>query len=248
MKIQRENINGEEHLITPCSECCFYDNVAKTCSFGRIKKYKDKNQTDGGVGNIPYRILTFCNHARPYIWMKEEETLERAKERVREDNKVKYDLIVRLTDHTQVDLVKPFLERKTAPAHIIFSFESIDIGELVERANELDCSFELIKIQDPAARTEAELGRVQRPWAETVDLNKEYSVTLLDEFSKLINEDLEQIVAVLGDQYIIMTMLVASLDVSNINVTFENIEKIAATQNNGKNIRSFDGKRICYYS
>jgi hypothetical protein len=248
MKIQRETILGEEHLITPCADCCFYDNITKACDFGRIKKYKEKQQTLGGVDNIPYKILTFCNHARPHLWQKENETKLEAKKRVKYDNRIKYDLIVRLTDPTQADLVKPFLERLTPPEHVIFSFESINIGELVERANDLGCSFELIKIQDPDARAASELKRVQRPWSETVDLNKKYSTTLIDDFSRLINDDLEQIVAVLGDQYVMMTMLVASLDIANINFSFDNIQQIATQQNMTNNIRSFDGERIRHYS
>lgn len=249
MKIRRAEIDGEQHLITPCTECCFY-NEDGTCDFGRIRKYKAKGQTRHGpdTSGLPYEILTFCNHARPEEWKKDGELNIEARARVREDNRIKYDLIMRITKPEQVAIAKDFLKRETPPEHIIFSFVEIDIAEVVELAGDLDCSFELIQIKDESARTQSELRRVHQPWSETMDADKEWSLEMMDEFSGLINEDLEQIVAVTGEQYIIMTMLVVSFDVASLYFSFDNIEEIATMQKNTDNIRRFDGQRICNYS
>ena len=239
MKIRREEIDGELSLITPCSECLFFDG---DCKFGRLNKYKQL----GKVINSPPEITTFCNYARPPEWQKDK-TLNECKKIVQESNKIKYDLIARITSAKEVQFISEFLNRKNPPARVIFSFTNIDVAEIVDQANLLGCSFELLKILDSSSRFEAEMGRVKQTWSETVDM-KNYSVELMDSFEKLINENLEQIVAVTGEQYIIMTILVAAMDLAGLKCSLDNIVEMAKIQGTTKNIRRFDGNSIRNYS
>ena len=248
MKIEREEVDGEQVILTPCNQCLFFNpGVEATCELGRIKKYEALGKVIRSDLNT-VKIKTFCNYARPVFWCGPDETTAQCVERAEEDNKIKYDLILRITSTEQVKIAKEFMDRATPPQRIIFSFEEMDIGEIVENASELDVDFELIQIKDTDARVNCELSRVSSAWSETVDVNKQYSIGLMAEFQHRINNNLEQIVAVIGDQYIIMSMLIATFDTIGLYFSFDNIEEVANMQKTTENIRRFDGERICNYS
>jgi len=248
MKIRRDEIDGEEVIITPCQECLFYNRFPKpSCALGRIKKYEALDKVIH-VNNETVEIKTFCNHARPISWQNLDESIQDCVKRVQEDNKIKYDLIARIESSEDVLKLAPFTKRATPPQQIIFSFEELNIGEVVENASHLGIDFELIQIKDVSARVNLELDRVRAAWSETVDVNKKYSIDLMADFEGRINNNLEQIVAVVGEQYIIMSMLIATFDTIGLHFSFDNIEDIANMQNTTDNIRRFDGERICDYS
>ena len=247
MKIRRDEIDGEEVIITPCSECLFYSAVPKpSCMLGRIEKYEALGKTKNTPQGV--EIKTFCNHARPDTWQKMEDSIQDCIVRVKNDNKIKYDLIARISTPKDVLKLHGFMKRATPPQRIIISIEEIDIAEVVDLASELGVSFELIQIKDLEARVNRELDRVSAPWSETVDLSKKYSLDLISQLEHKINDNLEQIVAVIGDQYILMSMLMATFDTIGLYFSFENIEENATMQDTTENIRRFDGERICHYS
>tara|TARA_R110000824_G_scaffold143199_3_gene310753 strand:+ start:2786 stop:3532 length:747 start_codon:yes stop_codon:yes gene_type:complete len=248
MKIEREEIDGEQVIITPCNQCLFFNpGIEPTCELGRIKKYDALGKViRSGMNTV--KIKTFCNYARPVFWCGPDETIAQCVDRAEEDNKIKYDLILRIDTPEDVHIAKQFMERPTPPQRIIFSFYHTDIGEVVENASGLEVDFELIQIKDTDARVNSELGRVSAAWSETVDLSKKYSVDLMTDFENRINKNLEQIVAVIGDQYIIMSMLIATFDTIGLHFSFDNIEEVANMQDTTDNIRRFDGERICDYS
>jgi hypothetical protein len=248
MRIRREEIDGEEVIVTPCSSCLFYSRFPKpACVLGRIDKYEALGKVIH-IDEETVEVKTFCNHARPVPWQGADDTIQDCVARVIEDNHIGYDLIVRIQEPEDVKKIQIFADRTNPPQNIILSFEKINVGEVVDYAYELGVDFELIQIKDMSARTNCELSRVQATWSETVDLSKEYSVDLMDQFEYCINTNLEQIVAVIGDQYIIMSMLISSFDAIGLQFNFDNIEEVAGIQDNTKTIRRFDGKRICHYS
>jgi hypothetical protein len=248
MKITHRIIDDKDVIVTPCKDCLFYSSQPKaSCSLGRIDKYEELGKVLPLKGG-DVEILTFCNHARPVTWRPKDETLNAATQRVIEDNKIKYSLIARIEAPEDVLKLRDFMARPTPPQKVIVSFEKIDIAEVIEHIDGLGCDFELIQIKDLDARAESELHRVDQPWSETVDLTGEFNLDIIEQLDHRINSNLEQIVAVVGEQYVVMTMLVASIETAGIKFDFNNLEEIAKIQGTYQNIRRFDGERICDYS
>ena len=248
MKIRRDEIDGKEVIITPCKDCLFYLHYPKpACVLGRIKKYEALDKVIH-INEEEVEVKTFCNHARPQSWQGVDDSIQDCVKKVQEDNRMKYDLIARINTPKDVLKLYEFIKRTTPPQRIIISIEEIDIAEVVELASELGVPFELIQIKDMDARVNRELDRVSAAWSETVDLSKEYSLDLINQLEDKLNNNLEQIVAVIGEQYVIMSMLIATFDTIGLYFSFDNIEEIATVQNTTENIRRFDGKRICHYS
>ena len=230
MKIRRE----EDRMITPCKECLFYDG---DCRFGRIEKYTQLGKFKDG------EVQTFCNHARPNSWL-QEQTMEEAEARVKKENRVKYDIVFRINSVEDVDKVVPFISNRLVPANIIFSFTDLSIKNLVEKCVDLGHEFELLQIKDEEDRPKLEFNRVKQPWYLTISDN--FSTNLVNDLNDKINNDLDQIVAVFGDQQMIMSMLGASLEYWGIPITEENIVKISEGQN--LCVRQFNGLSIEEYT
>jgi hypothetical protein len=242
MKIRRDIVGGKDVLITPCSQCVFYSN--RTCDLGRLEKYDEKEMVvDDEYGEK--EVLTFCNHARPSEWAADLESHEMVN-KVGDETKISYDLVVRLTSADQIPLIKPLLNDKVQK--IIYSFIDVKIKDAIEQAMSLDHAFELLKIEDIEDRDESEYNRVSQVWYQTVDLDLPFDTTLVEQLEVLINNDLEQIAGVFGDQSMVMTGLPISLKLNGLKVCQENMIELAEQQEQLQHIRRFDGSRICDYS
>lgn len=245
MKIKREEVNGVESLITPCWDCLFYIQEKDSCHFDRIEKYKEKGKIQKSDGKT--EVTTFCNYARPHEWQNVDDNIQDCIAKVKEENKIKYDLVARIKSHEDIPKVKEFLDSKTPPERVIFSFETDRIKEIIESADKLGCKFELIKIEDIDATEECEFRRVDSPWYQTVNLCEDFSTDIIEQLSIQINDNLNPIVAVICDQPVVMTILAVSLDTVGIKPKPINVLELAKLQKQLEFIRGFDGNSICDY-
>lgn len=231
MKIRHE----ENGMRTPCQECIFYDEGR--CEFGRIEKYKELGKFENS------EVQTFCNHARPQGWLKDQ-TFDEAKDRVVHENRIKYDLIIRIKAISDIYIAQKFIDNTLPPERIIYSFTNLSIKDVVATCSKLNYEFELLQITEEKDRNDLEFNRVTQPWYLT--LEEDFSTNLINELNDRINNNLEQIVAVFGEQKMLMTMLAATLQQLNIRIEENNIVKISEGQK--LCVRKFDGFDIGEYN
>jgi hypothetical protein len=246
MKINREEIDGVVHMITPCHDCIFYHEELG-CEHNRIEKYRAQGKVRGT------EILSFCNYARPESWLKEMNMIgEDASLKVVQDNKIKYDTVFRIKSPEDIAKAKPLTEITTPPYKIVFSYvEDLDATALLDQVAELGHKCKLLQIHDEEARFDLELQHCTQTFHQVIDGTKEYKADRIDQLDELVNKECLPIVAILGEDWhetIFISMLYVTMKHVELEFCQENIIEMAKHQDLVSCLRIIDGESLRNYS
>ena len=202
-----------EHTITPCDQCYFFKN--NDCELGRREKYSKMGLVDGT------NILTFCNYARDPILIKEGYDPKQ----VDYDNRIKYDLVVRIDKSLDIHQLDRFLSLKNPPKKIILSYIEVDKKALFDKV--ANTKLELLKIFNPDRRLELEYQAGTSTWFQVIDLDS-FDEHMVEKLEYKINQEIDRILCVRNHLYnrslcewmISNDFSVCENNISNLNTDF----------------------------
>lgn len=204
------------HFLMDCAECVFFDG---DCEFGRRQKYSEMGIVDGT------KIKTFCPYGRDKLW---KEKYGHDLNKVRRDNRVKYDLIVRVDDSIDIGRLDSFISLPNPPRKIVLSYTSRDTKDLLERT--CNTNLQLLKIYNPERRLDLEYNAVKLEDKFNANVDASYfqivnlanfDHTLIEKFDRLINEEMARTICVPGHIY--LKLLCQAMIADEMEICDENI-------------------------
>lgn len=211
------------HFQMDCSECKF-----NGCP--RQKIYKE-------MGLLTDKLNTFCPYGRDLTW-------DGDWARAEKDNRLKYDLIVRCDNSTEIEKLDSFISLPNPPRRIVLSYiEGKD--ELIEKI----CGTNLyaLKVFNPERRLELEYNAVKledrfnaatdASWFQVIDL-ADFDHTIMERLNRAVNERIERCLCILGHVY--MKVICAAILNDNLELCDENILQLAKDEDKESFIRKVD--------